>query len=805
MRLSVTRNDGRENLHFEADDWPISIGGAGSRLPVDDLSDDEIVAYLGLADGAVFVQPDAEATAHIHCNGVVLTASRWLEDGDRLAVGSSRLVVHIDDKLMAIELERRPASQPGRLPQPPARAETPQPVIMVKPVSFTPRSGKTGGGRRRLGLGAILLWSALGIIGFLAWYILTGRAVEIVVEPTPDRLAVHGSWPVLPIDGRSFIHPGTYEVKAELAGYRPLEEVLEIDGDSAARVHFSMDPLPGRVRITTGALTDAEIQVNGETVALSPAIIELPQGEHAIVIRARRHAEAIRRIAIKKPGEELELDIILDPAWAPVHIRSEPAGADVATNGHALGTTPLTAELGAGGHSIELRLAGYDPHRMPITVTAGVALELPLVRLSRASALLTVTSDPQAASVTLDDTFKGVTPVEIAVTPDREHELTLAKGGFALHRQNLRLASGQREKLVIELTPLVGTVRFRSQPPGAELLIDGESRGRTDLVLELEERITKVEIRLDGFLTFSTTITPRGQTVGEVNAVLESVAAAMAARRPPVITSPQGVELKLIEGGRFTSGASRRVPGRRANETLLSLEISRPFYIAVREVTNREFRAFHKGHRSGSAGSANLEIDHHPAVRVSWNNAARYCNWLSEQESLPPVYNEKSGTMVPRSPLPAGYRLPTEAEWVWAARYDTEGHERKYGWGSELPIPSRAGNFGDETADPILGDSLPDYSDGYPATAPAGSFRANQRGLFNMGGNVSEWVQDLYTIHPPSNAVMVDPLGPSEGEYHVIRGASWMDDNVTELRLSYRDYGDEPRPDVGFRIARTAP
>ena len=805
MRLSVTRNDESHDLQFEAGDWPISIGGAGSRLPVDGLADGDIVAHLGVADGAAFVLPAADATKLIHCNGVVLSASRWLEDGDRLAIASSRLVVRIDHDQMAIEFERRPTPQSVTPRQPPARTVAPQPVIMVRPVSFTPRTGSTGGVGRRPRLGSILLWSALGIMCVLAWYVLTGQTVEIIVEPTPDRLEVHGSRPVLPIDGRFFLHPGSYEVEAELEGYRPLAEVLEIDGDSAARFHFTLDPLPGRVQITTGEVSDAEIQINGETVAVSPAVIELPQGEHAIVIRARRHAEAVRRIAITEPAQELELEIILDPAWAPVHFRSDPAGAEVVANGHGLGTTPLTAELGAGGHSIELRRAGYETHRTPITVIAGVALELPVVRLARASALLTVTSDPPGASVTLDDTFKGVTPIKIAVTPDREHELTLAKGGFALHSQGLRLASGQREQLAIELTPLVGTVKFLSRPPAAELFIDGESRGRTDLVLELEERTYQVEVRLDGFLPFKTTITPRGQTVGEVNAVLESVAAAAAARRPPVINSPQGVELKLIDPGRFTTGASRRVPGRRANETVFTVEIRRPFYLAVREVTNREFRAFHKGHRSGSAGSANLEIDHHPAVRVSWENAARYCNWLSEQESLPPVYIEKGGTMVPRSPLPTGYRLPTEAEWVWAARYDAEGSERKYGWGSELPIPSQAGNYGDRSADPILGDSLPDYSDGYPATAPSGSFRANQRGLFNIGGNVSEWVQDLYTIHPPGNALMVDPLGPTEGEYHVIRGASWMDDNVTELRLSYRDYGDEPRPDVGFRIARSAP
>ena len=104
MRLSVLRNDGSHDLVFGADDWPISVGGAGSRLPIDGVDDDTIVAHLGLDDGAAFVQPTADAAVPVHCNGVVLTASRWLEDGDRLAVASSRLVVRIDDILMEIEI-----------------------------------------------------------------------------------------------------------------------------------------------------------------------------------------------------------------------------------------------------------------------------------------------------------------------------------------------------------------------------------------------------------------------------------------------------------------------------------------------------------------------------------------------------------------------------------------------------------------------------------------------------------------------------------------------------------------------------
>jgi formylglycine-generating enzyme required for sulfatase activity len=160
--------------------------------------------------------------------------------------------------------------------------------------------------------------------------------------------------------------------------------------------------------------------------------------------------------------------------------------------------------------------------------------------------------------------------------------------------------------------------------------------------------------------------------------------------------------------------------------------------------------------------------------------------------------------MVARSPLPLGYRLPTEAEWAWAARVPDGSSVRKYVWGDNLPVPAGSGNYADTSAADVVGGSIPNYKDSHPATAPVGSFEPNPRGVFNLGGNVSEWVHDVYTIYPPAEGrVERDPVGPAEGEYHVIRGASWMDDSVTELRLSYRDYGDEARPDVGFRVARS--
>ena len=85
-----------------------------------------------------------------------------------------------------------------------------------------------------------------------------------------------------------------------------------------------------------------------------------------------------------------------------------------------------------------------------------------------------------------------------------------------------------------------------------------------------------------------------------------------------------------------------------------------------------------------------------------------------------------------------------------------------------------------------------------------GSFPPNALGFFDLGGNVAEWVHDVYAIPPADAPLERTPSGPPRGELHVILGSSFLHGTVTELRLSYRDYGTKPRPDVGFRVARYA-
>ena len=250
-------------------------------------------------------------------------------------------------------------------------------------------------------------------------------------------------------------------------------------------------------------------------------------------------------------------------------------------------------------------------------------------------------------------------------------------------------------------------------------------------------------------------------------------------------------------------GSSRAEQGRRANEVLVPVTLTRPYFIGVNEVTNNEFLEFLASHDSGADIHPSLGGGENPVASVTWAQAAQYCNWLSSRAGLTPAYAEKFGEWVSVMPLTNGYRMPTEAEWVWAIRYAGLPNAQKFAWGEEMPPPDDSGNFADKAAEFVVPTVIPRYDDGFASTAPVGTFDPNRLGIHDGAGNVAEWVNDYYSVPTPGiTQPVVDPLGPANGTTHVIRGSSWRHAGIMELRLSYRDYGTDARPDVGFRVAR---
>lgn len=195
----------------------------------------------------------------------------------------------------------------------------------------------------------------------------------------------------------------------------------------------------------------------------------------------------------------------------------------------------------------------------------------------------------------------------------------------------------------------------------------------------------------------------------------------------------------------------------------------------------------------------------HPVVCISWNDAIAYCNWRSHNDGLAPVYTFVKNTVAANFSA-NGYRLPTEAEWEYAARCGKKGYT--YSWGDGMPAGKRGGNIADEALKRTLSqwqwDIWKEYDDGYVYTAPVGSFEPNEFGLYDMTGNVWEWCWDWYGVDYYKKSPKRNPQGPSAGSIRVVRGGSWVS-IPRSLRTAYRNY-DNPAgsaSSIGFRLSRT--
>lgn len=673
----------------------------------------------------------------------------------------------------------------------------------ITPTRFSPLD-EAGRPSRRWQPLPLVIAAVLLLALTAAWFVLTGRSLVVQIMPADAHSELSGGL-ALKLGSHYLLRPGEYRLAARADGYRPAGVTVVIGDELSHYLELALEPLPGQLAVTSEP-AGAEVFLNDESRGTTPVRIDaIPGGEHILELRTARHLPRRETIAITGFGEQDAVTWQLEPAWGELTLHTLPEGAEVGIASDLRGVTPLTTELLQPGEEVTLKLAGYKQWQQTVAITAGEALTLPVIVLEPADGLVQVSSTPAGAAVTVNGRFAGHTPLELELAPDTRHQLTLFLEGYRTAQRHVDVVSGAEQNLQITLEAHLGHLRLQVTPADAEVRLDGTIRA-TNTSLELPARSYRLRVTAAGYQTHEQTVNVRPGIEQALDIRLVTAAEAHRAQRQDRLASKGGQTLLLMEPvGTFTMGSSRREPGRRANEALRTVQLQRPFYLADKPVTNAQFRRFRATHSSSHAERQTLDTDAQPVVRVTWSDAAHYCNWLSREEGLTPFYTESNGRITGHNASANGYRLPTEAEWEWAARTLPQGEPLTYPWGSDYPPTRVSGNFADQSALPLLGTGLSGYNDGFAVSSPVGRFPANARGLYDMGGNVAEWVHDWYgSTASPATAPAVDPLGPATGELHVVRGSSWRHSSLTELRLSFRDYGSEARDDVGFRIARYA-
>ncbi len=244
------------------------------------------------------------------------------------------------------------------------------------------------------------------------------------------------------------------------------------------------------------------------------------------------------------------------------------------------------------------------------------------------------------------------------------------------------------------------------------------------------------------------------------------------------------MEFAYIKGGCFKMGSPEWDKESENDERPVHEVCLEDFYISIYEVTNKDYKMFRPNHDSEKYGDYLLNMEKQPVVNVSWDDAVAYAEWLSQK-------TDKE------------YRLPRESEWEYAAR---GGNEMSRYWGNDSAEACNYANVYDVIAKNTFNWIWDHHhcEDGYAASAPVGRFRPNVYGVYDMLGNVWEWVYDKYETYPFDKSSLKASFKTHPLNDRSLRGGSWLDEPKT-VRSSNRRYITPSFKSfaIGFRIVKS--
>jgi formylglycine-generating enzyme required for sulfatase activity len=647
----------------------------------------------------------------------------------------------------------------------------------------------------------IYLISGLMVVSILLLVVallMYSRGTRVEVMP----LEAGKSATISVIDGFSFSIgdvvyslAGNPVINVSASGFKDATET--IDSVYLGKV-FSLElfELPGHLIINILGdeenLSKTSWKINGRDTALSAKLdLELEAGTYTVKINNPffQPEELTAEIQRRK---QTKFQVDLQPVDGRLNISSRPAGAKVFLNEKLIGKTPLEHSQNGGLYSLRITADNYVDtiERFEITHTESKVKRN--YQLAHIKVKIIPELTPKGGKLLVNG---ALAKEPLFLSTKVEHRLTYMKAGYYPETKKVQLSSDQEKKVSFQLKPEVGQVEISSSPP-ATIWINNKDYGNNAVTVSLPAVTHQIVFKKPGYRSVSRTVTPTGKFVQKVSAKLSTEYQARLQEAPRELTNQAGIKLKLfIKPGYLKMGAPRSEKGQRANEFQKKIRLTKSFYAGIFEITNGQYIKFNL---RKALGAANV-----PVTSINWHEAASFCNWLSENEKLQLFYKITNGKVNGFNENAEGYRLLSEAEWEWLSRMAGKTKQTIFSWGNEMIIPPNAANIADEGAKGQMTFYVPNYNDGYVSVAPVGSFKKELSGLYDIAGNVSEWVHDVYSIMPPmADTTVENPLGAQRGQSHVVKGANFRSGSITILRPAFREGLTTGRDDVGFRIGR---
>lgn len=494
-------------------------------------------------------------------------------------------------------------------------------------------------------------------------------------------------------------------------------------------LQFALRPAFGSVTVTStpsGALVFLDEKQVGQT----PLTLDrIASGSHSLRLQAPQYAVERRNVSVAD-GQTANVAVTLAARFAEITVQA-PQGAVVTVDGDRKGSGTLSWRQSEGLCDIVVSMAGHRDARRQLEVVAGRAQTVQLTPQPIYGSA-SVDSDLMDAEIWIDGKQYGVTPTVVERLLVGSHTLVLKKSGYADLQQQFSVEEGKEASLLVKL-PAGRSVQFTSEKPGMQIIVDGKKLGTTPLTAVVGIGHHSVSAMRGGDI-----IDVRDLDITSAGAPLT-----MAFRDFNHTFTVNGVQFTMVEvgGGTFTMGAtSEQGSDARDNEKPAHKVTLSDYYIGQTEVTQALWEAVMGSNPSYRRG------DNLPVEQVSWDDCQEFIQKL----------NQLTGKQ---------FRLPTEAEWEYAARGGRKSRGYKYAGGNNIDSVAWCdGNSGNETH-------------------PVATKQANELGIYDMSGNVLEWCSDWCGDYTSSS--QSDPQGSSSGSFRVIRGGCYYN-FARNCRVSYR-------------------
>ena len=648
---------------------------------------------------------------------------------------------------------------------------------------------------QKKGTNVKLIISFIVLIGIAAYIAILLLAKGFTVKVFPEE--AEKTKQISVISGTGFtLGESVYKlgdsIVVQVGAVKYQSKELALSSNDNEIVEVELVPTPGKIMATTSPEDQGtNWRIDGSLVHVGETFEhELLPGNYDLSIENKFAEPIIESIEIK--SEEVnELLYELTPIEGVLKLSSIPFGADVEINGESAGNTPVSISVSGGYFDIIVSKEGFEDTVETIEVSNEKRAVARNYKLEPKKALLHVNVAPNDGLLLINGL--SVQQTSNYLNSNQQHQIVYEKDGFFPFQDKLTLKPGQEKTLDIKLKPEFGNVTVKASP-NADIYINGKRVANKSYNTKLQAVEHLIEVKKQGYRTVVKKVKPTSKRTSILDVELLTEFDARRKEGKPLFISKLGINMTTFTMDPFTMGSPANEKGRKRNEHQVKVDFSMPVMISKHEITEKQFSAF----------APDWPKSDNPVTEVSWEDAAVYCNWLSEQEGLPMFYIEdQQGNIVGFNKEAKGYRLPTEAEWEWLARAANRATPTKYTWGNLDRVAKDSGNYGDQSLQGQQTFTLDKYNDGHAGVAPVGSFKADRVGMYDIAGNVSEWVHDYYTHAKPNTSIVhTDYMGISRGSSHVVKGSNYKTGRIDQLRSAYRQTATKASKTIGFRIAR---